>query len=872
MNKLCDALLKQKTAFVSFILGCFGMLVILQCNGVLFGASHALLYGDSFEIYVPAIKNLCRDILNHESIYYSWNTALGMNTSLYNAFYAASPFNIIYLIFFNADENIVTAVVVVLKTGLAAFCFNMFVREAYNVKGVYSILFALSYSLCAYQISFNIINIIWLDAMFVLPMVFLNIIRLCKTERYFGLFFWYSFIFISQFYMGYMIGIISFLFFVLCLLFCESPNRILLVKDWVISVLGAVGVSAFLWLPALYFIINNRASDSTNNAITPKNFLDVFRQLFWGNNSMLYEDVPNLYCGLVAVLFFFLFLIIKEIKTTDKITYLILFAFMAASCLSGKLYMFFHGFDNPDGWYYRFSFIFCFLLCTIGAIASEHISKSNVLYIVWAIIAVILLFVGTEVWNYAHNRELYRGDTLRIGVNLLCAIIWGVALIRYEMSDRIGHMVWGIAIIFGVMIELGSSGMRVDFRGRTIELYNVWKESFYSNPREISEDGDFYRINSLYDMCCNSGTFWGYNGIAYFASPENPNARMEMRRLGFYTSPRLFFNYGLTPVTEMIFDVKYDMYNGIEEVIDTEKSLKDCAGRVEINDEVLNLGYMVSGNLNDYDYSGNNAFENNNYLLSTMTGMNIRAFDSVQPEMVTCYGTGISVVPEETGYWIHREKEADENSEFYITVSNDEDKSRYIYVYSENSKKITGNDYFVMEGGYENTISKFGDIRIPYIKEMEKKDAANYVRISPQGDVTDARFDDVYIYELNADELHKAYDDLQREQIRIKELKDGYIEAHVDVNGDKHILFTSIPYDKGWAVRVNGDKAETVPILNDAFIAVELPNKGDYELEFEFHALGSREGAVITAASLVIMIALMFLDKYGTRQKAEQNG
>jgi uncharacterized membrane protein YfhO len=433
-------------------------------------------------------------------------------------------------------------------------------------------------------------------------------------------------------------------------------------------------------------------------------------------------------------------------------------------------------------------------------------------------------------------------------------------------------MVWGIAIIFGVMIELVSSGMRVDFRGRTIELYNVWKESFYSNPREISEDGDFYRINSLYDMCCNSGTFWGYNGIAYFASPENPNARMEMRRLGFYTSPRLFFNYGLTPVTEMIFDVKYDMYNGIEEVIDTEKSLKDCAGRVEINDEVLNLGYMVSGNLNDYDYSGNNAFENNNYLLSTMTGMNIRAFDSVQPEMVTCYGTGISVVPEETGYWIHREKEADENSEFYITVSNDEDKSRYIYVYSENSKKITGNDYFVMEGGYENTISKFGDIRIPYIKEMEKKDAANYVRISPQGDVTDARFDDVYIYELNADELHKAYDDLQREQIRIKELKDGYIEAHVDVNGDKHILFTSIPYDKGWAVRVNGDKAETVPILNDAFIAVELPNKGDYELEFEFHALGSREGAVITAASLVIMIALMFLDKYGTRQKAEQNG
>ena len=862
MNKIREIFLKQKYAFLSFILSSIGMLFILQYNGVLFGASHALLYGDSLEIYVPAIKNLCRDILNHESIYYSWNTALGMNTSLYNAFYATSPFNIIYLIFFQADENAVTAAIIVLKTGLAAFCFSLFVREAYNVKGIYSVLFAISYSLCSYQISFNIINIIWLDAMFVIPMVFLNIVRIVESRKTFGLFFWYAYIFISQFYMGYMIGIVSSIFFVLCMIFYSPTNYLRVVKRWFLSVLGAVGVSAFLWLPSAYFILYNRAPDSSVNSILHKGILDVLGQMFWGNNNMLYDEFPNLYCGLVTILFFFIFLLCQGVNNKDKIIYLVLLAFVLLACMSDRLYMFFHGFDNPDGWYYRFAFIFCFLFCSVGAISSECLHNTKPRYILLSALFVVLVFIGTEVWNFIHSSELQKIDILRWGVNILAVVAWSIVLCRYEKSDRVGRVGWGTVVLLGVMAEMISSGMRNDFRGRTIELYEVWKDSIESRVEELKDNRDFYRINSLYDMCINSGIFFDYKGVSYFASPENSDVRMELKRLGFYSSQRLFYNYGITPVTEMIFDVKYDLYSGIEDILNSDKNLSECLGRTTINNEVLNLGYLIAGDVEDYIYYGNNAFENNNYLLSNMTGMDIRAFSTVDADSIKYYGTGISIIPEETGYLVYKDPRSHGDDEFIITVDDNSGSKIYTYVYNENTGKGIGNDCFIMEGGYENAISKSGDIRISYIKELEEKDGTHYLRILSQGNVQEARFNDMYFYKLNKDELHEAYDALKEGQMQIESINDGYIKADISVKDDKRILFTSIPYDKGWTVKVNGEKTEISPILNDAFISIVLPGKGSYKLEFEYEASGSRAGIAISVISLLLLGAVYVRERW----------
>ena len=152
----------------SFLIAAVCMFIIFAYTGLLSTGEFCVIGGDLRDNYIPAIRNLCRDIMNGQSIYYTWTYGMGINTSLYNAYYAYSPLNIIYLLFYNGDMNTVTIAYILIKVGLSALCFQLFVSKGYGVKGFESVIFAVFYSLCSYQIAFNVQNIIWLDAMIAL--------------------------------------------------------------------------------------------------------------------------------------------------------------------------------------------------------------------------------------------------------------------------------------------------------------------------------------------------------------------------------------------------------------------------------------------------------------------------------------------------------------------------------------------------------------------------------------------------------------------------------------------------------------------------------------------------------------------------------
>ena len=87
---------KKNNCLISFAVGAVCMYMILSYAGVLRTGKYCILEGDLFEIYVPVIRNFCRNIMSGQSIYYSWNNSLGMNTAVMLSFYGAyNPFNIL---------------------------------------------------------------------------------------------------------------------------------------------------------------------------------------------------------------------------------------------------------------------------------------------------------------------------------------------------------------------------------------------------------------------------------------------------------------------------------------------------------------------------------------------------------------------------------------------------------------------------------------------------------------------------------------------------------------------------------------------------------------------------------------------------------
>ena len=213
-------------ALISFIASAICIYMIIWQRGVLGDGGYTILTGDLRENYIPAIRNLCRDILNGESIFYSWNISLGMNTSLYNAYYAYNPFNVLYLFFYGKNDNAFVIFLIVLKTGLGACFFCRYICRQFDIKNIWGIVISICYSLCAFNVIFNTHNIIWLDAIFILPVVFEGVDRVIEDNGFVRLVCGYAYIFAFQFYMGYMIGVASSIYFLLRFLVGNSD------KEW----------------------------------------------------------------------------------------------------------------------------------------------------------------------------------------------------------------------------------------------------------------------------------------------------------------------------------------------------------------------------------------------------------------------------------------------------------------------------------------------------------------------------------------------------------------------------------------------------------------------------------------------------------------
>lgn len=118
---------------------------------------------------------------------------------------------------------------------------------------------------------------------------------------------------------------------------------------------------------------------------------------------------------------------------------------------------------------------------------------------------------------------------------------------------------------------------------------------------------------------------------------------------------------------------------------------------------------------------------------------------------------------------------------------------------------------------------------------------------------------EVYFAYYNKDQFEKVYDELKTGQMEVKDYGNEYVKAHIDVNEEGKILFTSIPYDEGWEIKVNGETVEPIGLLDDAFLGIKL-NKGSYDIEFKYHVPGFRTGLIISIISLIVLLLLFVVN------------
>lgn len=116
--------------------------------------------------------------------------------------------------------------------------------------------------------------------------------------------------------------------------------------------------------------------------------------------------------------------------------------------------------------------------------------------------------------------------------------------------------------------------------------------------------------------------------------------------------------------------------------------------------------------------------------------------------------------------------------------------------------------------------------------------------------------DDVYEQELYNKKIANSFTNIN--------YKRDYISADITINEDNSFVYTYIPYDDNWTIKVDGQEIEKVK-ANYGFIGFYL-NSGTHNVEFKYQLVNANIGKLLSCLSLV-GIALLDIEVYILNKK-----
>ena len=840
-----------------------------------------ILTVDLYHQYCPFLVAFRNKVLSGQSLFYSWNDGLGQEYYAAYANYAASPLNIFSLFFTAKTMPVFIMFVTCFRAGLASTFMLMFLSANDNKRiDNITVVFSSSYALCGWFISF-FWNIMWCDAVVLLPLIALGLRKLLLEHKY-GLYIVsLAIAIVSNYYAGYFLCLFMVLFapaYYLCLFSCEKPKGDpgrLCFKTFIgaavrfaFSSILAAGTSAALTVPT-YLILKN--CSATGDTLKPdyslqNNLFDFFGRLMVAANPNIRDGMANVYSGIVIVLLLPLFFMLPKrtgIKVKHKIVFGTLLAVMYLSLTNRTLNFIWHGFHFPNQIPYRESFLMSFLLVFIGFLTIRRIRSLGVKYVTGAVLSSAAFLVLYE--KFGTGNEGY----LQIGVTLLFLIIQGAALhtvsnINVRKSEFFLETLLTVTMMFEMfaasLISIGLVAKHEGFTSYSPYGRNYRDVASYVNDVEGSEGHMNFERSELYpNNICDLQSLYNVKGLSIFSSTARESFVKYMRNYGFHNNNiNGLRNAGLTRVTATLLNVRnlveIDKTQSVPALFEQEYKGKIVSSWA--NKDALSVGFMTDPGVIDYapDYDKNiDVFDKTNAWVRSMGADNV--YKPVT--LITGETSGLNTVDRESQALAFTVSNNTPNNEYSFNVTiEDADIGSDIYLYA-NSKK--GGSVTVECG---DTTRKF-EIRSYQIITCGVFDGTPihvYVKYSesPSSNIT------LYGYQLDRAGYDNMLEKFSDEQLNVTKYDTTSIEGHIDVKEDG-LLFLSIPYAEGWTAVVDGKETEIVPI-QDALMGIRL-SQGSHDVALKYTPAGFKAGLLISAASVVMIAAVIAVSSFISKKK-----
>ena len=128
-------------------------------------------------------------------------------------FYIASPLNILLIFFEKSQIPTFMALMIVLRIGLCGLTSQFFLRKRFQLQTMPGLLFSTAYALMEYNV-YYCRNVMWLDGVILLPLIAAGVWKLISEKRKILLWASVSLAIIANWYTGYMVCLMSGLYFI----------------------------------------------------------------------------------------------------------------------------------------------------------------------------------------------------------------------------------------------------------------------------------------------------------------------------------------------------------------------------------------------------------------------------------------------------------------------------------------------------------------------------------------------------------------------------------------------------------------------------------------------------------------------------------
>ncbi|MEG0855866.1 MAG: YfhO family protein [Terrisporobacter sp.] len=804
--------------------------------------------------YVSYFSEFRDILLGKSSMLYSFTKEMGGNMLGLSYYYLISPFNFLLLLFPSSMITEAIFFMTVLKIGFCGLTASIFINKLFRPKYA-SIIFSTAYALTAYNIAYQQ-NIMWLDGVMLLPLILIGIDKIIHKNK--SLFYIVTlFLAIAtNFYIGFIICIFSCIYFAYRVILNLHKGHISrkLLKFLGSSIIAGL-LSSIITIPVLFSLEGGKATLSLDNLIPKLNFnlFDLVSKLypgaFKGSDDML-SGLPNVYCSVLVILLAMLYFLNKKIQLKEKICSAVVILIFILSMYISTFNLIWHGFNRPVGFPYRYTFVLCLFLIILAY--KSYLNLEGIKNISFIIVNIII--IGVSVFVVKANYENLSMHEVMFAVIL--AILYSIALViyKYEIPYK-NVLIFICAMLFVVEITYNGKATLESISYENRSNFTDFNKDTGKVIKNIKENNSgFYRTDKTFEFNHNDAMLLDYNSLSHFSSIYKVDLRKLLGKLGL--SETKFFEYygtGSTIPVDSILSVRniISKYK-FNDVYEKGYAYKDMT--VYNNPFWLPIGFMVNNNIQNVDVinSDDVTFEIQNEILNSMlAGDKVKYFSKIKTNEITTHNLSKT----DGKYAI-----INKNKKAYIDMHIK--ARRYEPIYMQIDTTGVKNVEVIQDGEVVKKCDTVGKVSVLNLGRYKNNDDL-VVRVN--FNKVDGYWLMNRIYGLNLRKFNELYNNLSQNEYNVLEYSDTNILGEVTSTKDKSMMYTSIPYDKGWTVTVDGKEATKVKLLN-ALTGIEIP-KGTHVVQFKYIPQGLKIGAIISGVSLLLLIVLCIINKRKNKDK-----